>query len=603
MSHHTDQTAGAAGALPHWDLDPIFPGLESPEFSEAFDNLLTSLDGLDTFLPAEAPPAGDPAVIVDEALGTLNTLSAEMTRVGYYLFGLIATNTRNDAAQAKSSELQARGVALEKAFVRFAAWLAEQDVEALIAQSPVAQAHAYPLRREVVRASHFMSPAEEALAADLGPAAGGAWSRLHSNASSQIMVAVPQANGDTVERPMTEVRNLAHDPDREVRRRAWAAEVAAWKANALPLAAALNGVKGETVVLAERRRWPEPLDTAVFENAIDREILDAMIAEARAAFPEFRRYLRLKAAALKQPTLTWYDLFAPMGASERSWSWPEATAFVTQEFAAFSPRMGALAERSVAEQWIDAEPRPGKVGGAFCMGLGGGVSRVLQNFAPGYDAVSTLTHELGHAYHNVTQTDLLPLQREMPSALAETASTFCETIIKDAALAGASRQEQIYILEQSLQGSTQIVVDIISRFDFESAIFAKRKERELSADEFCELMLAAQEGTYGDGLDPEARHPYMWAVKGHYYRTGESFYNFPYLFGLLFGLGLYAESRHDRPAFMARYDALLADTGLASASDLAARFGIDLRVPEFWRAGLDVIRADIDRLEALLAEN
>jgi oligoendopeptidase F len=234
------------------------------------------------------------------------------------------------------------------------------------------------------------------------------------------------------------------------------------------------------------------------------------------------------------------------------------------------------------------------------MYVGGPNSRILQNFSDGYDGVSTLAHELGHAYHNLAQAGLKPLLHSTPMSLAETASTFCETIIKEAALEDASAAEQIYILEQSLQGSGQIVVDIISRFDFERAICEQRLTRELSADEFCGLMLEAQQGTYGDGLDADARHPYMWAVKGHYYRPEQSFYNFPYLFGLLFGLGLYAEARRDPAGFPERYDALLRDTGNATASDLAERFGIDLRAPQFWRAGLDVVRADIDRLEALL---
>ena len=444
-----------------------------------------------------------------------------------------------------------------------------------------------------------MSPAEEALAADLGPAAGSAWGRLHSNLSSQIMVEIDGKQGR--ERlPMSEVRNLAHSAERETRARAWSAELDAWRANALPLAAALNGVKGEVVTLAQKRNWEGPLAEAVFANAIDQEILDALIGEARASFPDFRRYFQIKAAALEVPALAWYDLFAPMGAPERVWTWPQATSFIEEHFTAFSPRMGGLARRAVTENWIDAEPRAGKAGGAYCMWVGGPNSRILQNFSDGYDGVSTLAHELGHAYHNLTQAELKPLLHSTPMCLAETASTFCETITKEAALADASVAEQIYILEQSLQGSGQIVVDIISRFDFEQAVCEQRLTRELSADEFCALMLQAQEGTYGTGVDPEARHPYMWAVKGHYYRPGQSFYNFPYLFGLLFGLGLYAEARRDAAGFPERYDALLADTGNATASDLADRFGIDLRAPQFWRAGLDVVRADIDRLEALL---
>lgn len=582
-------------ALPHWDLTPIFPDLDSPAFVADFSALLGDLSDLDGLLADAVVADANPQATLEDSLARLNEVSERQEVMWAYLYGRITTNSRDDRAQSRFSELQARSVSLDKALTRLDAWLARQDVTALIASSPVAQEHAYYLHRAVARASHLMSPAEEALAADLAPAAGSAWGRLHGNLSSQILVDV---EGERI--PMSEVRNLAHHADRAVRKRAWRAELDAWRTHALPLAAALNGVKGEVVTLARRRMWDGPLDEAVFANAIDHEVLEALIGEARASFPDFRRYFKLKAEALGVAALAWYDLFAPVGAPDRIWTWPQATTFIEERFRAFSPRMGDLAQRAVAENWIDAEPRPGKAGGAYCMWVGGPNSRILQNFSDGYDGVSTLAHELGHAYHNLSQADLTPLLHATPMCLAETASTFCETIIKEAALEGASANEQTYILEQSLQGSGQIVVDIISRFDFERAICEKRLARELSADEFCDLMLAAQEGTYGDGLDPEARHPYMWAVKGHYYRPEQSFYNFPYLFGLLFGLGLYAEARRDPSGFPARYDALLRDTGNATASDLADRFGIDLRAPQFWRAGLDVVRADIDRLEALL---
>ncbi|HET7093236.1 MAG TPA: M3 family metallopeptidase, partial [Thermomicrobiales bacterium] len=333
------------------------------------------------------------------------------------------------------------------------------------------------------------------------------------------------------------------------------------------------------VALSARRGWADPLDASLFTANIDRPTLEALLAAARAAFPDLRRYLRLKAEALGQERLPWWDLFAPIGRSRRRWDWPDATAFVADQFGSFSGRMRGLAERAVAERWIDAGPRPGKVGGSFCTWLIGDQSRVLMNFSPTYDAVSTLAHELGHAYHNLNEAGLTPLQRETPMTLAETASTFCETIVREAALRDADEAEQLFIVEQSLQGACQIVVDIVSRFDFERAVFAVRPERELSIGDFNRLMRDAQLGTYGDALDPDHLHPYMWAVKGHYYIPGFSFYNYPYLFGLLFGLGLYARYRVDPARFVANYDQLLAATGQADAADLAARFGIDIRSP------------------------
>jgi pepF/M3 family oligoendopeptidase len=376
-------------------------------------------------------------------------------------------------------------------------------------------------------------------------------------------------------------------------------ELAAWKENELPLAACLNSIKGEVSALAQARGWSSPIEEALFAAHIDRESLDAMLDAARDAFPHFRRYLRAKARALGLPNLAFFDIFAPVGESQGNWDYPEACDFVAENFDGFSPELGDFARRNFRENWIDAEPRNGKVDGAYCCPMIRGESRILMNYEPSYVSVSTLAHELGHGYHDMCLSRRSPLNQDTPMTLAETASIFCETIIKEAALGKVSESEQMAILEASLQGKCQVVVDISSRFLFESAVFEGRRRRELSADEFCKEMLTAQDATYGDGLDPEFRHPYMWAVKPHYYST-ESFYNFPYMFGLLFGLGLYSIYQSEPTGFQARYAELLSSTGLADARTLADRFGIDIQRKEFWAASLDQIRSDIDRFESLI---
>ncbi len=452
-----------------------------------------------------------------------------------------------------------------------------------------------------IDAVHQMSPAEEDLLAALRPSAGGAWSRLHANLSSQLEVTV-EIDGERQTLPMSGVRNLAHSPDRDLRRRAFAAEIETWEQAALSLAASMNGIKGEVLTVSARRGWDSPLAAMLHANRIDQETLDAMLGAAEEFFPDFRRYLKAKARALGLSQLAWYDLFAPVGGNTDPgrWSFENGQEFIIQHFGSYSDRLRSFAERAFAERWIDAEPRPGKSDGAFCMWLQGDESRILANYEPSYGAVSTLAHELGHAYHNLCEVGLTALQRGTPMTMAETASIFCETIVKDAALVGASEDEQFTILEASLQDACQVVVDISSRFRFERAVFAQRDERDLSIDELKALMLNAQAETYGDGLDASTYHPYMWAVKGHYYSASESYYNFPYMFGLLFGLGLYARSTDDPDGFRAAYDDLLAHTGRADAATLAARFGIDLRQPAFWRASLELIRADIDRFEKLV---
>jgi len=369
---------------------------------------------------------------------------------------------------------------------------------------------------------------------------------------------------------------------------------------AVPLAAAMNGIKGEVNILARRRKWASPLDVTLFDNRIDRAILDAMLAAARAAFPDFRRYLHAKAKALHLERLAWYDLFAPLCEETKVWSFAAGADFIVEHFGSFSPRMADFAARAFREQWIDAEPRPGKRDGAYCDVIRGEESRVLANFQPSFGGVSTLAHELGHGYHYMQLSPRTPLQRLYPITLNETASIFCETIICRAALQKADTQEQIAILEESLRSACQVVVDITSRFLFEQRVFAKREQRELSVDELNALMIETQHETYGDGLDEKILHPYMWAAKPHYYFGFHyMFYNYPYMFGLLFGLGLYTRYQQDPEAFRKDYDDLLSSTGLADTATLAARFDIDLRSEAFWTACFDIIRQDVTRFEVL----
>jgi oligoendopeptidase F len=596
-----------ASALPHWDMTVVYPSLDSPEFDAGFRSTVEDITALARLFDEHAIDRREPAKL-DEAtvqafeavLDRYNAVLAAVQTLSSYINAFVTTNSRDDLAQARRSELQERTVLLAKLGTRFTAWIGSLDVGTLIARSPLARDHQYALRRAQESARHLMSPAEEALAAELNVSGGGAWGRLHGNVTSQLVVPI-ELDGRTQDLPMSAVRNLASDPNRDVRRRAYEAELAAWQRAAVPLSAALNSIQGQVNTLTRHRDWDSPLDAALFDASIDRQTLDAMLTAAYESFPDFRRYLRAKARALGLPTLAWYDLFAPVGSGVRPWDFDAASAFIVEQFGMYSQRLSDFAARAFRERWIDAEPRAGKQDGAYCMPLRRDESRVFANFKPSYHGMSTIAHELGHGYHNMNLAHRTMLQRQTPMTLAETASIFCETIVRYAALKDADRQAQIEILEASLQGACQVVVDITSRFLLEKAVFETRRQRELAVDELNALMLDAQRQTYGDGLDPNLLHPYMWAMKPHYYSAGRSFYNFPYMFGLLFGLGLYARYQQDAHAFRAGYDDLLSSTGLADAATLAARFDIDIRTPEFWRASLAIVRADVNQFERLVA--
>lgn len=590
--------------LPHWDLSTIYPDLESPAFAAAVDEVKRKLADLETAVGhLEHGATIDDATVAtfDSLTNRINDLLEQGNTVRAFVAGYTTVDSRNATANARESELRIFLARHAMVASRYTAWVGSLDSEALIAASDVAADHAYMVRQAKIEAEHLLAQPEEDLASQMAISGGHAWGKLHADISSQIMVEVEKTPGHPEMLAMTEVRNLENDPDRGVRQRAYEAEIAAWKQWETPLAASLNGVKGQHLTLSERRGWDEVLDEALFQNHIDRETLDAMMSAARDAFPDFRRYFAAKAKALGLDTLAWYDIVAPIGGDEREWEWGDAVAFVNAQFGTFSDRMRGLSERAFDERWIDAEPRPGKVGGAFCMGVRPGESRILANFTPSFDEVTTLAHELGHAYHNLCEEDRTMLQAmSTPMTLAETASTFCETILRKAALKTVTPAEQLTIIAGALSGAAAVTVDITSRFLFERSVFERRRQRELSADEFNQLMLDAQKQTYGDAIEESTLHPYMWAVKPHYYSMGYAFYNYPYMFGLLFGLGLYKQYEQDPDAFRASYDDLLSSTGMADAAELAGRFGIDIQSKAFWQGSLDVIREDIDRFVELV---
>jgi pepF/M3 family oligoendopeptidase len=593
-----------ATELPHWDLSDVFPSIGSREYAAAKEELGADLTRLTALYDEHDARGGEDRAVDDAAVAAFESVLVEtngvMERVrllSAYLSSFVTTDARDDLAQGELSQLQAELSQLARLRSRFDAWVASLGDAELAARSTAAADHAYPLERSTLRAAHQMTEAEEGLLADLSLTGSTAWTRLYGTYTSQLVVQV-EGHGPM---PMSRARGLAYDADAGTRRAAYEAELATWAASDVPIIAALNAVKGEAATVNRRRGWADDLEPALVANGVDRPTLEAMQGAVVAALPDFRRYLRTKARLLghrEEAGLPFFDLFAPLGDGEAR-RWDEATGAVRSTFATYSPELEGLARRAVEERWIDAEPRDGKRDGAFCMGVTDDRSLVLLNFDGSFRSVQTLAHELGHAYHNVTLAQRTPLQRQLPMALAETASIFCETIMVEHGLATAAPGERLALIEGDLQSACQVVVDIHSRFLFEQAFCEARAKRTVSSAEACQLMLDAQNATYGDGLDADLRHPFMWAAKPHYYSS--AFYNWPYTFGLLFGLGLYARYNDDPERFRGGYDDLLSSCGLASAADLAARFDIDVRSGDFWAASLRVLQARIEEFQALAA--
>jgi oligoendopeptidase F len=336
---------------------------------------------------------------------------------------------------------------------------------------------------------------------------------------------------------------------------------------------------------------------------MEKATLDAMLEAMEEYSPKFWQYLKAKAKALGHENgLPWYDLFAPMGNATTSFTPEQAKEYLVRQFSTFDEQLTEMVCRAFDEEWIDFFPRDGKRGGAFCSGVRKiGESRILTNFDGTFSDVVTLAHELGHAFHNVCIQGHRPLNMGYSMPVAETASTFNECVVMNAAIkTAADKEEKIALIESQLQDATQIICDIFSRFRFESMVFANRERQFMNADTLCGYMLEAQKQSYGDGLDHSCLHPFMWVCKSHYY--GPTFYNFPYAFGGLFARGLYAQYEKEGAAFVPKYKKLLNTTPVATAENVAKVADIDLTDKEFWRGALQTIADQIDLLCALLEE-
>ena len=585
--------------LPRWSVSDVHESFTSRSFVSALELLGSDVGRLESLydeLGIRALPQGTTAIVdqdmgtrLDRAIKEFNAVVTQTEILEAYVYATVATNTRDETAQALLSEIEVVGSRITPLLARLADFVCDHDTELLATVSTEAREHLGPLLRLAERSEHQMEESEEGLYAELATTGSSAWGRLQGDITSQLTADVHLPSG-TKRMPMPAIRGLATNSDSAVRKAAYDAEMIAWPTVATACAAAMNAIKGEANTVNRRRRWDAPLDASLYGNSVSRATFDAMQSAITASLPDFRSWMRTKSRLLGHAgALPWWDLMAPLPVAGGSITWDESVALVRNAFSSFSPNLAGLVDRAINESWLDVAPREGKVGGAFCMPFVDDRSLVLLNWSGSVESAQTTAHELGHAYHNTQLAGRTPLQKRLPMALAETASIFCETLVVEAGLSKLQGADRLALLDVDLQGANQVVVDIHSRFLFETEVFARRQRRTLGVNELNEIMLQSQLEAYGDGLDQSTAHPHMWVLKSHYY--GSHFYNWPYTYGLLFGLGLFAQYHADPDRFRAGYDDLLSRAGMATAEELGAAFGIDVTDESFWTASLDVLRA------------
>ena len=571
-----------------WSLKEIYPSFESEEFKRDFErfsnfrevfNSLTLEDNLES---------------IKEAIAALEEFSVLSNRLGNYINLTLTANTTDETANKYRTLFGNAYASLNSAYTKVYKFIG--SVETDITSDENLKDYEFYFAEAKQQYKHLLSDELEDVIAKFSISGGDGWEQLFEAMTSGVE---GEFKGEKV--TLSEIRNMAYDADAAVRKEAYETELKMYDTIKEPIAFALNNIKQQVLTETSLRGFESPLAQTLEASRMSRKTLDALLEAIREYLPQFRAYLKHKAALLGHENgLPFYDLFAPIGESSRRFTIEESKEFLLENFKGFSDDLAQMTKEAYENNYIDFLPRKGKVGGAFCSNLPFiKQSRILTNFSGSLSDVVTIAHELGHAYHGLHIENHRVLNQEYSMPVAETASTFNENIVMNTVISEASDAEKVALLESQLQDTTQIIVDIYSRYLFESAVFENREKSFMFSKDLEQLMLDAQKEAYGDGLDPDAMHPYMWACKPHYYSSGLSFYNFPYAFGGLFSKGLYAIYQEQPEGFVEKYQELLRATTVTSAEDTAKVLGVDVTDSAFWKKALAQVADNIEQFIAL----
>ena len=579
-----------------WDLSILYKDFDDPAFTgdmAALDQAIAAVNAL-----AGEAAGMDHSQLVHRFLQVQEQVEELTNKLFIFCSLRCSANTADTKANSLGDHLSAKlsGCAAANASLRRTV-AGLEDLDAIMDADPALEPYRFLLESIRRDSKYLLTDREEELFARMNISGASAWETLRDNLTSSVKV---EYDGGITN--LSAIRNLAYDPDPAVRKSAYEAELACYDKIKDSVAFALNSIKMQVINECQVRGYASPLDKALYQSRMKRETLDALLGAMDEYMPKFWQYLRAKGKALGHENgLPWYELFAPMGKSDKKYTTQDAKDYLLNIFGGFDSQLHDMVERAFDEAWIDFYPRNGKVGGAFDCGVPSAKqSRVLTNFDGAFGDIVTLAHELGHAFHDqqVFSHPLVCQEYTMP--VAETASTFNEVLTVSAAIdAAESKDEKLALIESQLSDACQIICDIYSRFLFESSVFEARPQEFLDADRLCQLMLEAQKKAYGDGLDQSCLHPYMWLCKGHYYSGSLSFYNFPYAFGGLFARGLYARYEQEGEAFVPVYFDLLSRFGSDTIANVTASVGIDVTTPDFWRSAVESVLVQVRRFVEL----
>ncbi len=580
-----------------WDLDVFFPGgSSSKEFADFLQQLEKDIQHLQKQVgELDVPRSADEAEALARLVKLVQEIQAWLREALSFTECLTAQNVKDEKARILYGQVIHLHSAYESALIEFDKRILQipQKVwDELLAAEPF-KSVAFPLNERRQQAVEKLPPEQEVLANDLAVDGYHAWSDLYNKVVGRVTIPI-EKDGKVEELSAGQAWNLFSHEDRSLRASVFAKWEEEWAKEADLCAHALNHLGGFRLNLYRHRGWDSVLKEPLMINRMSAGTLDAMWEVIDRNKDLLVAYLKRKAKLLGLEKLSWYDILAPVGEVTKKISYDEAADIIVEQFERFSPRMARFAEKAFEERWIEAEDRPGKGPGGFCTSFGASKqSRIFMTYSGTPDNVSTLAHELGHAFHQHVMDDLPQLAQNYAMNVAETASTFAEMLVADAAVKNAaSDRERVVLLEEKAQSCTAFLMNIHARFLFETEFYEKRQKGLLSVEELNKLMESAQKRAYREAL--EGYDPYFWASKLHFYITEVPFYNFPYTFGYLFSYGIYARALEEGRGFEEKYVRLLRDTGRMTVEDLAEKhLGVDLTRPDFWQSAVNLALADV----------
>jgi oligoendopeptidase F len=591
-----------------WDLESIFPdgsaSSEYAEFRQAIKDDLAKAEETYKRLPRKFD--GDTSGHWVAFFLLLQHLAERLDHATGFASCLTAQDVSDEKALGIGEEMSAMSAVLESIMndVEEVAIGVDDDTwKALMGHEKLAGTTFFwnELRRN---AKLKMEPKLEKLAGELAVNGYHAWSRLYNKLAGDLRAEFV-VDGKKEALSMGQLATKFNLPDREIRRQAFEKLEETWKTVESAAAMALNSQAGYRLTLYKRRDWESPMFEPLLNGRLKQETLDAMWDAVARGGARMVEYIAAKKKILKIDDYRWYDQTAPIGTVERKISYKDAGDFVVKHLSAFSPELGSFARMVIDRRWIEAEDRPGKAAGGFCTGLPmKKESRIFMTFSGNYDEIMTLAHEIGHAYHSWVLKTQDYLARHYPMNLAESASTFNEHLVTDAALdAAEDKTEKLTLLDHKLQEGFIMFCNIRARYIFDTVFYEERKKGTVPKDRLSELMVQAQKTAFGDILAEDGYHPLFWASKLHFFETEVPFYNFPYTFGYLFAGGIYDRAKKEGQAFADNYRALLADSGSMTTEDVAAKhLGVDLTTGQFWDDAVNRVLMDIEPYRQLAGE-